>query len=377
MYTSLVIHMNNNKVNIFIWFLYKIGNKFRNFVFRKRLGRKQWSAKLIFSIMSFFGYFESRVYLNTGETGIFDHYVPRFLLKRWRVAETGTDKGSIFCWSKNKNTIEKVAINGMAGETDWDIGKTKGLPSDFVRKKLFAEVLESKASNIIKHINTSTSLELTFLEESTLAVFMGHQITRVPLFHDYLLRFFSIGYSNKLIDYSDFGNKEVLVRKVAHNDIGITYDQLQNSTTDTRIEGGKPQRLLLSLIIASDIGEKIYRGNLHILEVPANSTDEFVVSDNPVVFLDFERQTILRFVPWWEIGKKDFWIFMPISPKKAIFYCKSRKKDGPVEKNNSDLVQLMNFGQYLCCTDGVFSRKKDILENHLKLYAKSCCANLD
>ncbi len=72
--------------------------------------------------INFFAYFESRVHLNTGETGIFDHYVPRLLLKRWRVAETGTDKGNIFCWSKSKNSIEKVAINGIAGETDWDIG---------------------------------------------------------------------------------------------------------------------------------------------------------------------------------------------------------------------------------------------------------------
>ncbi|KKT17901.1 MAG: hypothetical protein UW01_C0008G0020 [Candidatus Nomurabacteria bacterium GW2011_GWA2_43_66] len=334
--------MSSNKINFFIWFFYKAGNKFRNFVFRKRLGRKEWSAKLIFSIMSFFGYFESRVYLNTGETGIFDHYVPRLLLKRWRA--------------------------------DWDIGKTKGLPSDFVRKKLFAEVLESKASDIIRHINTFASLDLTFLEESTLAVFMSHQITRVPLFHDYLLRFFSIGYSNKLIDHSDFGNKEVLVRKVAHNDIGITYEQLQNGATNTRVEGGKPQRLLLSLIIASDIGEKIYRGNLHILEIPENSPDEFVVSDNPVVFLDFERQTILRFVPWWEIGEKDFWIFMPISPKKVIFYCKGKKKDGPIEKNNDSLVQLVNFGQYLSCSDNVFSQQKSALERHLKLYEKELIA---
>ena len=360
---------NKSKINFFLWIFYRAGNKFRNFVFRKRLGRKQWSAKLIFSIMSLFGFFESKVYLNTGETGKFDHYVPRLLLKRWRVAETGTDKGSIFCWSKSKNIIEKMAINGIAGETDWDIGKTKGLPSDFVRKKLFAEVLESKASDVIKLINTSSFLDLTFLEESTLAIFMGHQITRVPLFHDYLLRFFSIGYSGKLIDYSDFGNKEILVRKVAHNDIGITYDQLKNCTTNTRVEGGKPQRLLLSLIIASDISEKIYRGNLHILEIPENSTDEFVVSDNPVVFLDFERQTILRFVPWWEIGEKDFWIFMPISPKKVIFYCKGKKKVGPIEKNNDSLVQLVNFGQYLSCSDSVFAQQRSALERHLNLFA--------
>ena len=361
--------MDNKNINFFLWIGYRAATKFRNFVFRKRLGRKRWSAKLIFSIMGFFGFFESRVYLNTGEIGIFDHYVPRLLLNRWRIAETGTDKGNVFHWLKSKNSIEKVAINNVAGETDWDISKSKGLPSDFVRKKLFAELLESKASDVIRLINTSSFLDLTFLEESILAIFIGHQITRVPLFHDYLLRFFSVGYSSRLIDYADFGNKEILVRKVAHNKIGITYDQLQNSVTNTRVEGGKPQRLLLSLIIASDIGEKIYRGNLHILEVPVNSTDEFVVSDNPVVFLDFKRQTMLRFVPWWEIGKKDFWIFMPISPKKAIFYCKSKKKDGPIERNNEDLVQLLNFGQYLSCSDAVFSRQKDILEKHLKLFA--------
>lgn len=361
--------MASKNINFFLWIGYRAAAKFRNFVFRKRLGRKKWSAKLIFSIMGFLGFFESRVYLNTGETGIFDHYVPRLLLNRWRISETGTDKGNIFRWSKNKNSAEKVAINNIAGETDWDISKTKRLPSDFVRKKLFSELLESKASNVIKLINSSSSLDLTFLEESTLAIFIGHQITRVPLFHDYLLRFFSIGYSQKSINHSDFGNKDVLVRKVAHNEIGITYEQLQNNNAHTRVEGGKPQRLLLSLIIASDIGEKIYRGNLHILEVPSNSTDEFVVSDNPVVFLDFERQTILRFVPWWEIGEKDFWIFMPISPKKAIFYCKSKRKDGPIEKNNESFVQLVNFGQYLSSSDTVFSRQKYILEKHLKLYA--------
>ena len=188
----------------------------------------------------------------------------------------------------------------------------------------------------------------------------------MPLLHDYLLRFLSVGYSQKLIDYSDLGNKEVLLRKVAYNEIDITYEQLQNQVKI--VGGGKPQRLLLSLIIASDIAEKIGRRNLNILEVPTKSNDEFVVSDNPVVFLDFERQTILHFVPWWEIGKKDFWIFMPISPKKAIFYSKSKNKDGPVEKNNNDLVQLLNFGQYLCCSDNIFSHSKDIIERHLNLY---------
>ncbi|MDA3840567.1 MAG: DUF4238 domain-containing protein [Patescibacteria group bacterium] len=363
--------MKKNKTNFLIWFFYKTGNKFRNLVFRKRLGRKRWSAKLIIFIMSFFDFFQTRVYLNTGEVNKFDHYVPRLLLNRWRIAESGTDKGQLYCWSKNKAMIEKTPIKSVAGEIDWEVASANGEPSDFVRKKLFAELLEDKASSVIKIINTTDNLDLTYLEESTLAVFIGHQITRVPLFHEYLLRFFSIGYSKGLITYNDLGNKEVLTKKVANNEIGITYDQLLKNNIHTRVSGGKPQKLLLSLVIASDVGEKINRGNLHILEIPQNSNDEFVISDNPVIFLDFERQSILHFVPWWEIGKKDFWIFMPISPRKAIFYCcKSKKKDGPIENNNNDLVQLLNFGQYLCCTDNVFSRNINILESHLKLYSK-------
>jgi len=362
--------MGRNKINFIIWFFYKTGGKFRNFVFRKRLGRKKWSAKIIFFVMSVFAYFESRVYINTGETGKFDHYVPKLLLRRWRMAESGPDKGHIQCWSKNNNTIEKVAINNYAGEQDWDITKANGVPSDFIRKKLYSELLEDKASDVIKLINTSSDLDLTYLEESTLAVFVGHQITRVPLFHSYLLKFLSVGYSKGLINYEEFGDKKTLLHKVAHNEIGITYDQLLEEKPAIGVMGGKPQRLLLSLIIASDIGEKIFRGNLHILEIPNNSSDRLVISDSPVVFLDFDRQSILHFVPWWEIGKKDFWIFMPISPRKAIFYCKSKKKDGPVENNNIDLVQLLNFGQYLCCSKNVFSRDENIIKKHLDLYSK-------
>lgn len=362
--------MGNNKVNIFIWFFYKAGNKFRNFVFRKRLGKKEWSAKLIFSIMSFFDYFESMVYINTSETGIFDHYVPRLLLKRWRVAETGTDKGSIFCWSKSKNTIEKVAISSVAGETDWDLSHKGDLASDFVRKKLYSELLEDKASRIIKHINTSNDLELTFLEESTLATFLSHQIVRVPLFHISLLKFLSIGFEGGLITSLDLGDKEALVRKVANNEIGITYEQLLEGSKNIHLGSGKPQRSLLALVIATIISKKIYGGNLHILEVPPSSANEFVTSDNPVVFFDFDRQTTLRLVPWWEIGKKDFWIFMPISPKKAIFYCKSKRKDGSVERESEDLVQLLNFGQYLNCSNNVFSRNKNILQQHVRSYSK-------
>ncbi len=113
---------------------------------------------------------------------------------------------------------------------------------------------------------------------------------------------------------------------------------------------------------AGDLAERIYRrGNLHVLEIPQDSSDQFAISDNPIVLLDFERQDLLRFVPWWEIGQKDIWLFMSISPKKGIFYTEGKRKDGPIENENESLVQLFNFGQYLCCSDEVFSQSLAML----------------
>jgi hypothetical protein len=316
--------------------------------------------------MSFFDRFET--YKNTGEVGRFDHYVPQFLLNNWAI-NGGPDNKKIWYWSKIDNKIDTETVRKVAGEIDWDVSKSKGVPSDFINKKIFAELLEQKAFGVIKQVNLNTIPNLTVLEESTLATFIGHQITRVPAFRTSLKRYFSIGLSKGLINYEDFGNKEALIEKVVTNKIGLTYDQCINDTPAIRVEDGKPQLLTISLIIGSSIGERMYRGNLHILEIPTDSPDEFVISDNPVIVLDLgDRKTLLGFIPWWEIGEKDFWIFMPISPKKAVWYCKSKRKGGPVENENLDLVQLSNFGQYRHSTDMVFSRNQRILKNHLSMY---------
>lgn len=316
------------------------------------------------------------VYINTGETNIFDHYVPRLLLNRWRVAEQGPDKGQIFRWFRSTKVISKEPITGVAGQQDWDLSKAKGKPSDFIRKKLFSELLEDKASFVIKLINTSSEPNLTFLEESTLCAFIAHQITRVPSFRLSLNHFFSLGLGDGSIKHSDFGNKQILINKVAKNSIGMTYKKFLNDMSPVVVEGVKSQVMLLSLMIAGDLAERIYRrGNLHILEIPQNSVDQFVISDNPIVLLDFERQDLLRFVPWWEIGQKDIWLFMPISPKKGIFYTKGSRKDGPVENENESLVQLFNFGQYLCCSDEVFSQSQDILNKHSQMFSEELKQN--
>ena len=118
------------------------------------------------------------------------------------------------------------------------------------------------------------------------------------------------------------------------------------------------------------MAESIYRGNLHILDIPQSSKDQFVISDKPIVLLDFDRSEILKYPAWWTINKESIWIFFPISPTRCIFYCKSKRKDSVVEKENNDLPQLVNFGQYLNASDSVFSKDESLLKAYLKLYAK-------
>lgn len=309
---------------------------------------------------------KNQVYINTGNVDNFDHYVPQLLLNRWKISEKGTDKGKIFFWSKKEKTIERKSIKAVAGEINWDTSNSGGKPSDYISKKLYAEVLEQKASYIIKYANVNKNPKLTFLEESTLSVFVAHQIVRVPHFRETLNKFFSLGYSNKLISKEDFGNKNILIEKVAKNTINITYDQIYKEKPSVVVSGTKQQQSLVSLVIASDMAEKIYRTrHIKFLEIPENDENEFIISDNPVIFLDMGRNNILDYTPWWEVGIEKFIILMPISPKKAIVYTPVKDEENfPIES----FIKLLNFGQYKNCSEGVFSKNELIIKQHLKYY---------
>jgi len=339
--------------------------KFIALVLRKRIGKNKWSAHLIFGLLSILDLLEF-LYINTQDTGNYDHYIPKFLLRRFRISEKGAHSNSLFTYTLKSKLVERKSIDDVAGEIDFDVSKANGIPSDFVNKKIFAEFLEPIVSRIVKHINTGNN-DLTYLEANTLAVYMGHQITRVPAFRSLLLKIFSIGISDGRILYSEFGDKKALREKVAFNSIGITYDQILRTKPFIKVDGGKPQAIMISLLIASVISEKIYRDNsMHIIDIPQDSGKEFVISDNPVVFMDFERGTVLPFVPWWEIGTRDFLIAMPISRNKAILYSRVGRK--PTETEQNSIAELINFAQYACARKEIYSNNEKTILAHLNKY---------
>lgn len=348
-------------------YIRKIGRKFQNFVLNHRLGKHQWSARIIIFIMAQFERFEE--YKNTGEVNNLDHYVPQFILRRFRIEETGTKKGKLFEFNF-KGPLKESNIGESAAKIGHDAFKDKtGKLSDYVSKRLFADLIENRGSWVIKWLDKEKrEPDLTYLEESVFAVFLAHQITRGPAFYSAIEKFILYLQANQLLEISDLGNSDFLEFKIVKNQNGVSVDDILSFNPSTSIDGLENHIRILSVLIATEIAEKIYRGNLHILDIPKDSSERFVISDNPVVLLDLERKEILRYPAWWDINKKDLLIFMPISPLRCIFYSKSRRKDSRVERDNIDLVEMVNFGQYLNAHESVFSHDSKIIENHIKMY---------
>ncbi len=348
--------------------LSKIYRKYLSFVFRHRLGKRAWSARLLFKVMDFLARFE--VYSNSGKVENFDHYVPQFFLRRFQISDTGQNRGRIFQYDFLTQTIKDCPIKEVAGEIGFDAFKDKtGNMSDYISKQLFAETLELRSSYIIKKLNTETEEpSLTYLEESTLVAFIASQLTRVPAFYEAVEWFILYLYGNNHLKIPDLGSLESMEKMIVENKLQITLEQLLNYKSNTSLYGIRNHLGLLTRLISTNIAKKIYKGNLHIVDIPNGSNESFVISDNPVVLLDFERHEISRYPAWWEINKERLWIFMPISPYRCLLYCKSKKKDGRVENNNLDLVRLINFGQYLNATQWVFSNNKNLIKRHLRIY---------
>ena len=348
----------------------RTGRKILKLAFKHHLGKRRWSARVLFFILDSFGKFET--YLNTNNTNEEHHYVPQLILRRFRVAEVGTDKGQIWQFSFATNLIEKKGIANSATITDFYTFKDiKGDRSDFIEKKVFSETLEYFGSLVIKQINTtSEEPDLTYLEESTLSVFIAYQITRVPAFYSAIEKYIVYCLENKNLEISDLGSFESMNKKIVLNDLGVSIDELLNYTQKIRIAGADNHIGSISRQIAQYIAEKIYRRNLHILDIPSTMDDRFVISDNPVVLLDFKRREILRYPSWWNFDNEDLWIFMPISPTRCVFFTRSKRKDSVIENGNEDFVRLVNFGQYLNASNFVFSKEERFLTSHLKMYSK-------
>ena len=335
---------------------------------RRRFGKTIFSTKIIYFITNILGRFEE--YKNTQDFKKRGHYIPKLLLRRFRLSEDGPDKGMIYQYSFLKDSITKEPINQVAQIEDFYIFRQKtGGNSDYVEKEIYANWIESFGSQVIKTINqTNGNPKLTIFEQNILATFISHQITRTPTFYVQLRKYILFLYEKGLLKIEDLGSSSFIKEVIVKNKYSVTYDEIVNYVPNHSVAGDTNHLGHISRLIAGEMMEDIFRHNFHFLHIPNDSSDEFVISDNPVVFIDFERYETKRYVDWWEKRSDKVWIFIPLSPKKCLYLTTKRRIDGPVVIDNEDMTKIINFGQYLNALSFVYGRDKSLIEQHMKKF---------
>ncbi|MFQ6049957.1 MAG: DUF4238 domain-containing protein, partial [Candidatus Paceibacterales bacterium] len=231
-------------------------------------------------------------------------------------------------------------------------------PSDFQEKELFARHLELITSIIFEKIKEDPEYDPTDLEKSAIASFVAHQITRTPLFRQKLNLLFYYLVSNEYCKIDNFGDIEFLKEQIVCNGINIDVEKFRKFVLSKRkssLAGTKNHEIILSMLIAENMAEKIFRKTLVIEQVEQETY--FVISDNPAIVMDYHTNKCFPF-EWWRISDRNISIFMPISPFLALVYAKGRKKN-PEDKMNKNNVQTFNRISMICSLNKIYSHLAD------------------
>ena len=244
------------------------------------------------------------------------HFIPQFLLRKFRITNTG----NIFMYAKGKLpapiSIKKEAavVPNLYSFRD---KKTKEL-SDFIEKQIFAHVLEKYGSRIINRILKIDRIELGHLEESILASFIAFQYTRTPSFHFQLKLVLAYIMKERNVTPEEMVKPNFTRDVFINNNYQLRPPEIAQFLKETKLRIGGVESLILSLSnkLADEISVNIFSGKLNLLR--ATGSEFFFLSDSPAGIFNFGNgRSIGPF--FWELNN-NLLIYLPISPTRCIYY---------------------------------------------------------
>lgn len=247
------------------------------------------------------------------------HYIPRFLLKKFKIPGTG----QIFQYTYFKSP-QKVSINKEAACVrnlySFKDRATKG-KSDFVENQVFAFALEKYASRIIHQIlKTGEINDLTNLERSIITSFIAFQYIRTPRFFHFVRLVLEYLNLQGGIPLDEMVKVDFYKKTFFDNYYQITPQKMGQfgKKNKLNLSGADDLILRLSMQIGDHLSSFIYRRTLCLLNVRLPGF--FYLSDNPMeIFNISHNRSIGPFL--WEIERNPL-IFMPISPSLCLYFLK-------------------------------------------------------
>lgn len=245
------------------------------------------------------------------------HYIPRFLLKEFKI--TGTKL--IFQYTYFK-LPQKVSINkaGCIRNLYSFRDKATKEKSDFIENQIFAFALEKYASRIVHQILKTEEIDLTNLERSIITSFIAFQYVRTPRFFHFVRLVLEYLNLKKGIPLDEMVKADFYKKTFFDNYYQITPQEMGQfgKKNKLNLSGADDLILRLSIQIGDYLSSFIYRRTLCLLNV--RFPRFFYLSDSPMEIFDISHnRSIGPFL--WEIEKNPL-IFMPISPGLCLYFLK-------------------------------------------------------
>ncbi len=244
------------------------------------------------------------------------HYIPKFLLRKFKVKDTGLIYQYTYLKLPDTVSIEKEAA--FVKELYTFTEKGSKTPSSFLEKQLFAYTLEKYASRIINKILKEDQLDLTYLEESIITSFVSFQYIRTPKFLRHVKSVLEYLSLSKKVPIEEMVKDNFYLEAFFENKYKIVPQDLGKFGLSNKLELTGAENLILK--IATQIGDHlsgiIYKRHMRMLEVVEPGF--FYLSDSPVDIFNLSRaRSIGPFL--WEL-KEEVLIFLPITPYRCLYY---------------------------------------------------------
>lgn len=244
------------------------------------------------------------------------HYIPQFLLRKFRVKDTGLIYQYTYFQLPKTVSIEKEAASIKNLYTFTEKG-TKA-PSSFLEKQLFAYTLEKYASRIINNILKEDKVDLTYIEESIITSFISFQYVRTPKFLSQIKSVLEYLSLSKKVSLEEMIEKDFYYQTFFANKYGITPQDLGKFGLSNNLELSGAENLILKIStqIGNHLSELMYKRSVRMLE--SLEPKFFYLSDSPVDIFNLSRaRSVGPFL--WEL-KEEVLIFLPITPYRCLYY---------------------------------------------------------
>ncbi len=249
------------------------------------------------------------------------HYIPQFLLKKFKIPNTG----QIYEY----NRLAQVKPISIAKEAACALNlysfrdKETKQQSDFIENQIFASTLEKYASRIINKILEEDIINLTILERSILTSYISFQFVRTPYFFWRIKTIIEYLNLEKSITIEEMKERDFFKKCFFENYYRIDPIEFFKFTGENNNHLVEAEDLILTLAISIGdyLSSILAKYELRMLE--AKEPAFFYLSDSPASMYDVDELRSIGIFLWF-LGDSSL-ISLPISPNRCLYYIKSNK----------------------------------------------------